>query len=203
MPLVLASSSPRRQELLRAAGVEFTVAVANVPEVRRDGEDPIAYAQRLAREKARAVLPRVPAGSCVLGADTVVVAGDQVLEKPSSREDAARMLRLLSGNMHEVTTGVCILRSAGQGSGSAREEVEAETTRVWMVEISDAEIAAYVASGEPMDKAGGYAIQGVASRWIPRIEGCYFNVVGLPVPLVYRMSRALGCMEDQGGEATS
>ncbi len=196
---MLASSSPRRQELLRAAGFTFTVEVANVPEVRRQGEDPISYAQRLARDKARAVLPRHSAGTCVLGADTVVVAGEEVLEKPSSQEDAARMLRLLSGRVHQVTTGVCVARSAG-GSLPDCEEMRAETTQVWMGEISEAEIAAYVAGGEPMDKAGAYAIQGIASRWIARIEGCYFNVVGLPVPLVYRMLRALGCLACGGAE---
>jgi septum formation protein len=197
MALVLASSSPRRQELLRAAGIEFSVKVANVPEIRAEGESPAGYAQRLAREKACAVLPGLAAGDCVLGADTVVIVGGQALEKPCSRQDAARMLRLLSDNMHEVTTGVCVIKVGDTSANGVQEEVEAETTRVWMGNISEEEIAFYVAGEEPMDKAGGYAIQGIASRWIPRIEGCYFNVVGLPVPRVYRMLRALGCLKAQ------
>jgi septum formation protein len=191
MALVLASASPRRQELLRAAGIAFRVSPANVAEVVEPGEAPVTYAQRLAREKARAVAERLgKSGECVLGADTVVVVDGQILEKPANAEDAKRMLGLLSGRMHEVTTGVCLISPE-----LTCEDVRAETTRVWMAEVPEEEITAYVASGDPMDKAGGYGIQGIASRWIPRIEGCYFNVVGLPVPLVYRMLRALGCGE--------
>jgi septum formation protein len=118
----------------------------------------------------------------VLGADTIVVADEHVLDKPASAADAARMLRLLSGRVHQVTTGVCLIAPGG-------EQVDAETTEVTMSVISEVEIADYVATGEPMDKAGAYAIQGGASRWVTRIDGCYFNVVGLPVPLVYRMLR--------------
>lgn len=182
--LVLASASPRRQELLRNAGIEFDVQPANVPEVPRPGEEPRDYAERLAQEKARAVYLQRP-GDVVLGADTVVIAKGQILEKPVDAEDAARMLRLLAGQEHLVTTGVCLL-------GAAFEDVRSETTRVTMTTISETEIRSYIASGEPMDKAGAYAIQGMASRWIPRIEGDYSNVVGLPVALVQRMLREHG-----------
>ncbi|MGH9493195.1 MAG: Maf family protein, partial [Terriglobales bacterium] len=123
----------------------------------------------------------------VLGADTVVIIGGKVLGKPRDRKDAARMLRLLSGRTHRVTTAVCLI-------GPGFEDVRTETTRVTMRKLDEQEIHDYVASGEPMDKAGAYAIQGLASRWISRIEGCYFNVVGLPVPLVYRMLRAHGLL---------
>ena len=175
--LILASKSPRRRELLSSAGIEFQVRVVDVPEVRLPDEDPTDYVRRLARAKAEAI---EPAGKdVVLGADTVVVADHHVLEKPVDEADARRMLRILSGRAHYVTTGVC-LRSR------MREVVDTATTAVRFVELTDAEIAAYVGSGEPMDKAGAYAIQGLASKFIDRIEGCYFNVVGLPVALVYR-----------------
>jgi septum formation protein len=188
MRLVLASSSPRRRELLRAAGIEFRVHPAQVPEERRPGESPESYAQRLAYEKAWAVSERLSsAADCVLGADTVVVVQGTMLEKPADAEDAKRMLRLLAGRDHQVTTGVCLIRRIGT---ETRKDIRAETTRVWMSDISEQELDGYVSSGEPMDKAGAYGIQGLASRWIPRIEGCYFNVVGLPVRLVYRMLRA-------------
>ena len=197
MGLVLASASPRRQELLRAAGIAVTVQPTNLPEVPLEGEAPKVFAERLAREKAWAVFKQRP-NDFVLGADTIVVVGKEILGKPSDATDAARMLRLLSGRSHEVTTGVCLMgpRAAtapdGGSAGTKAEslgDVRAETTIVRMREISDEEIQAYIASGEPMDKAGAYAIQGMASRWIPRIEGDYSNVVGLPVALVYRMLR--------------
>jgi septum formation protein len=181
-PLVLASKSPRRREILSAAGIPFEVRVADVPEVRAGGEDPLEYVCRLARAKAEAVDCR--AGEIVLGADTVVVLEHHVLEKPADAEDARRMLGLLSGRTHQVITGVC-LRSGG------RIIVDAETTEVRFVRMSQSEIDAYVASGEPMDKAGGYAIQGLACKFIDRIEGDYFNVVGLPVALLYRHLKAL------------
>jgi septum formation protein len=182
--LVLASSSPRRQELLRNAGIPFEVQPAHIPENPLPGEGARACAERLAREKALAIAEKRPT-DVVLGADTVVVVDGQILGKPTDAADAARMLRLLSGRKHEVITGVCLL-ARGQCF------MASETTTVTMSAISDAEIAGYVASGEPMDKAGAYAIQGVASRWIPRIEGDYSNVVGLPVALVYRMLRQIG-----------
>jgi septum formation protein len=177
--LVLASASPRRQELLRNAGIAFEVQPANIPEEPQAGESAKDCAERLAREKALAVAGVRPA-DVVLGADTVVTIDGQILGKPSDAADAARMLRMLSGRMHEVITGVCLVVSGRWAVGS-------ESTTVIVSEISDQEIADYVATGEPMDKAGAYAIQGIASRWIPRIEGDYSNVVGLPVALVWRM----------------
>jgi len=182
--LVLASASPRRQELLRNAGITFEVQPADIPEDALPGEAAKDCAERLAREKALAVARQRP-HDFVLGADTVVVVDGQLLGKPCDAADAARMLRLLSGREHQVITGVCLVVS-GQSS------VASETTLVTVSEITDKDIADYVASGEPMDKAGAYAIQGIASRWIPRIEGDYSNVVGLPVALVCRMLRQAG-----------
>ena len=182
MPLILASASPRRVELLRNAAILFVVDPAEVAEQPAPDEKPLDYAQRLARDKARAAFARHPE-SAVLGADTVVVVDRHLLEKPTDQADAARMLRLLSGRTHQVITGVCLL-------APGFEQTEAEITQVVLSSLSEQEIAAYVASGEPMGKAGAYAIQGMASRWVARIEGCYFNVVGLPVPRVYRMLRA-------------
>jgi septum formation protein len=181
MRIVLASASPRRQELLKNAGIEFIVHPANIEEVRRTAEAPRLFAERTAHEKALAVqssFPDLP----VLGADTVVVVDDEVLGKPRSEEDAARMLRLLSCRKHHVITGICLL-------GSGFEDVRSETTELHFSALTDIEIREYIATGEPMDKAGAYAIQGVASRWISRIEGDYFNAVGLPVDLVRRMLR--------------
>lgn len=184
--LILASASPRRQELLRNAEIEFIVRPAHVNEELMPGEDPVSYVRRLARDKARMIWDDLPptlghrASTFVLGADTTVVVDHHVLAKPENAEDAKRMLRLLSGRTHEVLTGVHL---AGEGVDDTRSEC----TRVTFSAISEKEIEMYVAHGEPMDKAGAYAIQGIASRWIPRIEGCYFNVVGLPVPLVCRM----------------
>ncbi len=206
MSLILASASPRRQELLRAAGIEFTVEAAELPEIPHPGEPPRQFAERMAQEKAYTVAQRRQRpGEWVLAADTVVFVNGEILGKPADAPDpatdAARMLRLLSGREHKVITGVCLLDSGqwpvGRGQQnpavgrrpSAVDFVASETTRVWMTELSEDDIRAYIATGEPLDKAGAYAIQGRASRWIPRIEGCYFNVVGLPVPLVYRMLR--------------
>jgi len=182
--LVLASASPRRQELLRSAGIPFEVQPADISEDALPGEAAKDCAERLAREKALAVARQRP-HDFVLGADTVVAVDGQLLGKPSDAADAARMLRLLSRRKHQVITGVCLVVS-GQSS------VASETTFVTVSEITDKEIADYVASGEPIDKAGAYAIQGIASRWIPRIEGDYSNVVGLPVALVYGMLRQAG-----------
>ena len=180
--LVLASASPRRSELLRNAGILFRVEPAHVREVPLPQEDPLAYAQRLAREKALVVFSRHP-NEVVVGADTVVVVDNHLLEKPAEAKDAARMLRLLSGRSHQVITGVCVV-------APGFERTEAKITEVSFSPLSDEEIAGYVATGEPMDKAGAYGIQGIASRWVRRIEGCYFNVVGLPVHRVYRLLRA-------------
>jgi septum formation protein len=200
--LVLASASPRRQELLRSAGISFAVQPADVDETPLKNEGPRDCAERLAREKALTVWRSRPQDA-VLGADTIVVVGETILGKPVGAEDAARMLRMLSGREHRVITGVCLIKPVPSTQypvpsrmSSARDEnsnenlrVGSETTLVTMSEISDKEILDYVATGEPMDKAGAYAIQGIASRWIPRIEGDYSNVVGLPVALVYRMLR--------------
>jgi septum formation protein len=184
--LILASASPRRRELLTQAGFSFHVESIPVTEDPRPGEDPIHLVKRLAREKAQAVFNAQQKRHTsddpllVLGADTVVVCDHEILNKPVDDADAARMLRLLAGRTHQVITGVCLISPLGV-------EVAAETTRVTMLTLSDEEILAYVATREPMDKAGAYAIQGHASRWIPRIVGCYFNVVGLPIALVNTM----------------
>jgi septum formation protein len=182
--LVLASASPRRQELLRNAGITFEVQPAHIPEDPLPGEAAKECAERLARQKALAVAGQRP-HDFVLGADTLVVVDGLLLGKPSDAADAARMLHMLSGREHQVITGVCLVVN-GQPS------VASETTLVTVSEITDRDIAEYVASGEPMDKAGAYAIQGIASRWIPRIEGDYSNVVGLPVALVWRMLQQSG-----------
>ena len=186
--LILASASPRRAELLRNAGIPFVVEAATIDESRRKNEPPIEYARRLAAEKARAVAKNRP-GDFVLGADTIVVVDEQVLEKPRDREDAARMLKLLSGRRHLVTTGVCLAQAETRNSKleTSFEDVRHETTEVFFSPLSDADIRWYVQTGEPMDKAGAYGIQGGASRWVEKIVGCYFNVVGLPVPLVWKM----------------
>lgn len=180
--LILASNSPRRRELLQNAGFEFDVRPSGIEETRLPGEPPEDFARRLARDKALDVARQSIAGSFVLGADTVVAVNGEILEKPVDAADAARMLRTLSGRTHRVMTGVCLVR--------APETVMAwthETTSVTFRNLTEEEIGSYVASGEPFDKAGGYAIQGLASRFIPRIEGCYFNVVGLPISLLYEI----------------
>jgi septum formation protein len=200
MSLVLASASPRRRELLTQAGYTFTIHPAHIPEDPLPNEDPIAYVVRLARQKAEAVFaeltgadaseerapaaPQVPLPQ-VLGADTTVTLDNQIFGKPADPEDAARMLRLLSGRTHRVVTGVAVVTAQ-------RTEVAAEVTGVHFLTLSEQEIAAYIATGEPMDKAGAYAIQGRAARWIPRITGDYSNVVGLPLALVSTMLEASG-----------
>ena len=196
MGLILASASPRRQELLRAAGIAVTVQPTNIPEFPLDGEAARVFAERLAREKAWAIFKQRPT-DFVLGADTVVVVDKEILGKPRNPADAERMLRRLSGRSHEVTTGVCVMGPKTNTPANPKPEpalgdTRSETTTVTMAGLTDEEIRAYVASGEPMDKAGAYAIQGMASRWIPRIEGDYSNVVGLPVALVYRMLKEAG-----------
>lgn len=188
MSLILASASPRRAELLRNAGIEFAVQPPNISEDPRPGEDPATLARRLALEKAREIFRKNP-GKFVLSADTVVVIDGQMLAKPQDADDAVRMLSLLSGRTHEVITGVCLTGPENV------QDVRAENTRVTFNRIEEAEIREYVATGDPMDKAGGYGIQGMASRWIPKIEGDYFNVVGLPVALVWKMFREHGVRE--------
>jgi septum formation protein len=222
-PLILASASPRRADLLRAAGIPFAVRIADVDETPRLNESAHAYVRRLAVDKARAVAVSHPT-SAVLGADTVVVVDGQILGKPVDGADAARMLQMLSGRRHEVLTGVCLIQpphgcaaevgsvgasvAAGvsvphgvpeAGAVDPRVEPESEpeyvrvaVTGVEFGHLSTEEISSYVASGEPMDKAGAYAIQGLASRFVVAIEGSYTNVVGLPVALVYALCRAAG-----------
>jgi septum formation protein len=206
--LILASSSPRRQELLREIGIPFQVHAANINEDQIPGERPIDYALRLAREKAQAVAAQYPQ-SYVLGADTIVVIDGDVLGKPKDHADAARMLRLLSGRAHEVTTAVSLITTSTFSprtvpSGTVAQftvaqgtlaETRASTTKVYFREIAEAEIQQYVAGGEPMDKAGAYAIQGGASRWTDRIEGEFSNVVGLPLSLVTEMLKITGLMK--------
>jgi septum formation protein len=200
--LVLASASPRRRQLLTQAGFTFDVQPAHIPEDPRPGEDPIVYVTRLAREKAQVVFDQIADGGtsqaanaapaavdiqrlAVLGADTTVTLDGQILGKPEDAADAARILGMLSGRSHRVITGVALVTSEAV-------EVAAEVTAVQFLTLSNEEIAAYIATGEPMDKAGAYGIQGLAARWIPRVEGCYFNVMGLPLALVATMLEGRG-----------
>jgi septum formation protein len=195
MRLVLASASPRRAEILRNAGISFAVRSALIDESPREGELPSDYVQRLALEKARAIADENASArshatsdaTIYIGADTTVVIGGQMLGKPESEEDARRMLRLLSGRVHEVHTGMALIRRPG-----AWEKIAEEVTRVTFAKLSDGEIESYVASGEPLGKAGGYAVQGMAGRFVTRIEGCYFNVVGLPLARLYSLLREAG-----------
>jgi len=180
--LVLASNSPRRRQILQDAGIPFVVRVPHVEEKLAAGESPVDYVRRLAEQKACAV--DRSGDEIVLAGDTVVVVDRHILEKPRDSADALRMLRLLSGREHEVITGIC-LRSP------SRTIVDTAVTRVQFVAMTEAEMSDYVASGEPMDKAGAYAIQGLASRFIDRVEGGYFNVVGLPISLVYHYLKEL------------
>jgi septum formation protein len=177
--LILASASPRRRELLAQAGFEFDVRVADIDETRRDGEHPSEYVRRLAYQKAHAISSVVPE-AIVLGADTTVVLDGEVLNKPMDIDDAEWMLLRLSGRKHQVYTGLAVMR-AGLSS------MHLETTDVFFRTIEQEELQTYLASGDPLDKAGAYGIQGYAARWIPRIEGDYFNVVGLPISSVVRL----------------
>jgi septum formation protein len=215
MRLILASASPRRADLLRSAGIDFDVIHADVDESVLPGETPEQHVRRLADAKARAVLAKAGARP-VLGADTVVVVDGQILGKPRNDGDARRMLRLLSGRQHVVMTGVCLLNSAGPakaghdeqggspakaahyeqrgGPAEAGHYVQVTVTTVEFAVLTDAEIDEYVASGEPADKAGAYAVQGRASRFVTRIDGSYSNVVGLPVDVVYRLCKLAGLL---------
>jgi septum formation protein len=183
--LILASASLRRQELLQAAGIEFQVYPADIAEDPIPGERPTEYACRLAREKAGKVARQFPA-NFVLGADTIVVVDDEILGKPRDANDAARMLRLLSGRSHFVTTAVTMI---APGKPPATRSC---TSQVQFRVLNEDEIRSYIARGEPMDKAGAYAIQGGAAPWVLRLEGDYSNVVGLPMPLVTAMMHAAG-----------
>ncbi|MFB3825226.1 MAG: nucleoside triphosphate pyrophosphatase [Bryobacteraceae bacterium] len=180
--LVLASRSPRRSELLRRAGIPFVVRVpCEVDESPRPHEKPERYVRRLAEAKALAVA--AGDGEIILGADTAVCIGGHILGKPEDNAGARRMLALLSGRRHEVITGICL-------RFPSRVVTDWATTHVWFTELSDADIDEYIASGEPEDKAGAYAIQGLASKYVERIDGDYSNVVGLPVALVWKHLRA-------------
>jgi septum formation protein len=178
--LILASSSPRRRELLTLAGLDFTVEAADIDERVQPGETPAKYVQRLALEKAQAIFESHREQEdgddplMVLGADTTVVCDGEILGKPVDQTDARRMLEMLAGRTHQVLTGIAIVSGAGVVS-------EVEITQVFFDLIDEQELVRYLASGEPLDKAGAYGIQGYAARWIPRIEGCFFNVMGLPL----------------------
>ena len=179
--LVLASSSPRRKELLDAAGWPYEAIVAGIDESLKPDEAPAVYVQRLARSKAEAVAARLQSG-LVLGADTTVVVENQILGQPADDNDARRMLNLLKGKWHEVLTGVAVVRVGGETS------VDYETTRVRFAEMTTEEINWYVATGEARGKAGAYGIQGAAGLFIEEIQGDYFNIVGLPIRLVYELT---------------
>lgn len=179
---MLASASPRRKQLLANAGIPCKVRPANVEEIPQPGETPRDYVRRLARAKAEAV--QAQPGEVVLGADTTVEIDGRILEKPADAADAIRMLGLLQGRSHQVHTGVCLVHE-----GRPVEEVS--STEVVFRSLEEGEIREYVASGEAMDKAGAYGIQGRASRFVEKVNGCYFNVVGLPVSLVWRILQGL------------
>jgi len=185
-PLILASASPRRAEILRAAGWSFEVHAVNVDETLRAGESPSEYVERLAQAKAENVAANLEQG-IVLGADTTVVVDGQILGKPQDREDARRMLRRLNNRWHEVLTGVALIDVQSRMLRTAHER-----TRVRFGEMSELEIEWYAATDEPMDKAGAYAVQGRAALFVEMIEGDYWNVVGLPLRSVYKMAREFG-----------
>ena len=182
--LILASSSPRRAEILTAVGWPFLAVTAGIDETRRPDEPPVEYVQRVAKEKAEAVASSLESG-LVLGADTTVVVEQTLLGQPHDQDDARRMLRLLSGKWHEVLTGVAIVRVSGES------KVDYETTRVRFAEMSEKEIDWYISTGEPQGKAGAYAVQGAAALFIEEIQGDYFNIVGLPIRLVFEMVKAV------------
>jgi len=190
MKLILASSSPRRAEILANAGLRFSVLSSAVDESPYPGESPAALVQRLANAKADLVTARAVGPAIVLAADTIVVLDDRILGKPASLEDARHMLRQLSGRTHSVLTGVSLIRLP---DGERRQFIE--STLVHFRPVTEEEISAYLATEEPLDKAGAYAIQGKAGRYIPRIEGCYFNVVGLPLSRVLTELKVLGWPE--------
>lgn len=198
--LILASGSPRRAEILNSVGWEFIKDVADIDESEREGETPEKYVQRLAREKAEAVAEKYE-NAIVLGADTTVVIDDQIIGKPVDLADATRMLKMLSGRWHEVLTGVAIVRKEEESKNGEDETypksqtqnpksiVGLQRTRVKFVEMNDEEIEFLVEKGAPLDKAGAYAVQAQAALFIEKIEGDYWNVVGLPVNLVYELIR--------------
>ncbi len=183
--LLLASASPRRRELLAQAGYAFRTAAADIDEACREGEAPEAFVRRLALEKAQALFRSQP-DCVVLGADTTVVCDGRILNKPATIAEAETMLRRLSGRRHQVHTGIAVV--AGRPALT-----HVETTQVTFGAIAEDDLRSYLATGDSLDKAGGYGIQGYAARWIPRIEGDYFNVVGLPLAATVRLLREAGC----------
>ena len=185
--LILASTSPRRAEILRTVGWPFEACPVDIDEARKPHEEAASYVERLATEKARAAAGARVAGSTIIGADTVVVINAEILGKPRDEEDARRMLRQLSGQWHRVLTGVALINGTPSGIRVAHE-----TTEVKFAGMSQDEIDWYVSSGEPLDKAGAYAIQGLGSRFIEGIRGDYFNIVGLPVRLLYTLLLGAG-----------
>jgi nucleoside triphosphate pyrophosphatase len=184
--IILASNSPRRRELLHQIGLSFDTAPSNVDEQVKAGELPETYAVRVARAKAQATAGRVGRG-IIIAADTIVVQGDRILGKPGDRHDAERMLLLLSGRMHVVITGLAIIDSA-----EGKTVTGTSLTRVWFRDLSKDEITCYIKGGEPFDKAGAYGIQGKGALFVTKIEGCYFNVVGLPLSLLGELLRNFG-----------
>jgi len=196
MKIILASSSPRRSEILREAGIAFEIRSADIDERALPGESAQAMVTRLAEAKARTVASEIDHSmrdGIVVGADTTVELGGEILGKPRDPAHAREMLAKLSGRTHHVLTGIFLLRLSGNTTRTAVEK-----SAVTFAQLSEEEIAAYVASGEPLGKAGAYAIQGLAGRYIPRIEGCYFNIVGLPLARLYAFLRELGWRnEDQ------
>jgi septum formation protein len=196
MKLILASASPRRAQILRDAGFDFEVCPADVDEIRLPGESPEDYVRRLADTKACSAaeqLARKHTRAIIIGADTAVVVAGELLGKPSDVEDARRMLRLLSGRTHEVLTGVAVLR-VPEGFSA----LHVETTRVTFLELADSDIENYIATGEPLDKAGAYGIQGIGGKFVREIEGCYFNVMGLPLSRVWSLVRAIESEQTAG-----
>jgi len=196
MKLVLASGSPRRAEILLNAGISFDVLAADVDETLRPGEMPRDYVRRLAEEKTRAAAQKLVdaapgAGAIVIGADTTVVVADAILGKPESPAEARDMLERLSGRTHEVYTGVGLLQLPSRAMRTFEE-----ITRVEFAPMYATEIAQYIASSEPFGKAGGYAIQGLGGKFVKRIEGCYFNVMGLPLARLYAELRTFGWKEE-------
>jgi septum formation protein len=198
MKLILASSSPRRAEILRNAGLTIEVCAIPVDESLRAGESHADYVQRLALAKARAAADAQHDRReeiWIVGADTVILAGGEILCKPTSAADARRMLRRLSGAWHEVHTGLALLRFAAADSSrapAANERVVEEITRVQLAPLFESELDAYISTGDWTDKAGSYAIQGVGGRFVTRIEGCYFNVVGLPLARLWSLLKEFG-----------
>jgi septum formation protein len=192
MKLILASASPRRAQILHDAGVSFSVLSAAVDETPYPGETPQQLVQRLAAAKVELAAARAVGQAILIAADTVVVLDGQILAKPRSTDEARRMLQLFSGRTHSVVTGVSLIRLPGM---DRRQFIE--TTLVQFAPLSRDEISRYLATEEPYDKAGAYAIQGRAGRYIPRIEGCYFNVVGLPLARLIAALQELGWSEDR------